>query len=203
MLGCYTSASRQSVLPVFEEIQRRAALSDAVRSAGMQQELLLHRRGSEPAARRLRAVDHQDARPQEILHDRLQLHLSQGDQPRGQGAAGEARRRRTSARNMRRSARPSSRPIINKIAGSGAEIVFSDLVGDSDRRLLQAVQAVRHHRQGHPDLHADHHRAGNRGDGRRRTRSATTPRSTTSRASTRRRTSRSSSATRPNTARTR
>ena len=67
--------------------QRRAALSDALRSAGMQQELLLYRRGAEPAARRLRALDHQDAGPQEILSDRRQLHLSEGDQPRGQGAA--------------------------------------------------------------------------------------------------------------------
>ena len=40
-------------------VQRPAALSDALRSAGVQQELLLHRRGAEPAARRFRALDHQ------------------------------------------------------------------------------------------------------------------------------------------------
>ena len=55
--------------------------------------------------------------------------------------------------------------IINKIAGSGADVVFSDPGGRSDRRLLQAVPAVRHHRRGPADLHADHDRAGDRGDG--------------------------------------
>ena len=203
VLGCYTSASRQSVLPVFEQIQRRAALSDALRSPGMQQELLLYRRGAEPAARRFRALDPQDARPQEILPDRLQLHLSEGDQPRGQGAAAEARRDNVVAEEYAPLGHTEFSTNINKIARSGADIVFSDLVGDSDRRLLQAVPAVRPHRRGHPDLHADHHRAGDRGDGGGERASATTPRSTTSRASTPRRTSRSSSATRPNTARTR
>ena len=87
VLGCYTSASRQSVLPVFEEYNGLLLYPDPVRGAGVQQELLLHRRRAEPAARRFRALDHQHARPQEVLHDRLQLHLSQGDQSRSEGAA--------------------------------------------------------------------------------------------------------------------
>ncbi len=90
-------------------VQRPAALSDALRGPGVQQELLLHGRRAQSAARRFRAVDHQDPRPQEVLHDRLQLHLSQGDQSRSQGAAGEARRRRMSARSTRRSATPNFR----------------------------------------------------------------------------------------------
>ena len=49
VFGCWTSVSRKSVLPVFEESQRPALLSGAVRGRRALEERLLHRRGAEPA----------------------------------------------------------------------------------------------------------------------------------------------------------
>ena len=55
---------------------------------------------------------------------------------------------------------------INKIASSGCEL-FLRPGRRPGRGILQAVQGIWYHRQRHPDLHADHHRTGNRGDGTR------------------------------------
>ena len=49
---------------------------------------------------------------------------------------------------------------INKIAASGCDVVFSDLVGDQVVAFYKQYQPVRHHRRGYPDLHADHDGAG-------------------------------------------
>ena len=47
--GCWTSVSRKSVLPVFEETQQPAVLPRAVRRRRAQQERVLHRRRAQPA----------------------------------------------------------------------------------------------------------------------------------------------------------
>ena len=54
--------------------------------------------------------------------------------------------------------------IINNIAGSGAEVIFSDLV-EIDRCLLQAISSIRIDARGSTYLHAYYDRAGDRCDG--------------------------------------
>ncbi len=49
VFGCWTSVSRKSVLPVFEETEQHPVLPGPVRGRGEQQERLLHRRRAEPA----------------------------------------------------------------------------------------------------------------------------------------------------------
>jgi len=49
VFGCWTSVSRKSVLPVFEELKRVALLSGAVRGRGVVQERFLHGSGAQPA----------------------------------------------------------------------------------------------------------------------------------------------------------
>ena len=56
VLGCYTSASRQSVLPEFENNNGILLYPTLYEGAGMQLQLLLHRCRAEPAARRLRPL---------------------------------------------------------------------------------------------------------------------------------------------------
>ena len=182
--------------------QWRAALSDPVRGPGVQQELLLHGRGAEPAARRFRAVDHQRARPQEILPDRRQLHLSQGDQSRGQGAAREVRRR-----NRRRgvcAARP-HRILDQHQQDRGKRAAISCSPTSSATRSSPSTSSSGSSASRPRTSRSARRSPPSRRSRRwaRRTRSATTPRSTTSSRSTRPRTSRSSSASRPSTARTR
>ena len=49
VFGCWTSVSRKSVLPVFEQLDRHPVLPGPVRGPGVQPQHLLHRRGAEPA----------------------------------------------------------------------------------------------------------------------------------------------------------
>ena len=198
VLGCYTSASRQSVLPVFEEHNGLLLYPTLYEAQECSKNCFYT--GAVPNQQLDDFVPWiiNDPRPQALLPDRRQLHLSEGDQSRSQGAAQEAWRR-DGGRGVR-AARP-HRVLHQHQQDRGERAGYRVLRprGRSDRRLLQAVPAVRHHRRGPPDLHADHHRAGDRGDGARRTRSVTTPRSTTSSRSIPPRTNGSSSGTRPST----
>ena len=62
VFGCYTSASRKAVLPVFERRQEPTIVSDLLRRLRMLEERRLHRSRPEPATVQFHPLDHQDAR---------------------------------------------------------------------------------------------------------------------------------------------
>ena len=66
------------------EAQQSVFLSDLLRRVRVLQERRLYRRRSEPAAFEFHPLDHQDARQEEVLHRRIELHLSARD---GEGLA--------------------------------------------------------------------------------------------------------------------
>ena len=76
VFGSYTSASRKAVLPGVREAQQPVLLSDLLRRVRVLEERRLYRRRSQPAALELHSLDHQDARQEEVLHRRFELHLS-------------------------------------------------------------------------------------------------------------------------------
>ena len=199
VLGCYTSASRQSVLPVFEEYNG----------------VLLYPTLYE-AQECSKNCFYTGAVPNQQLDDfvpwiintlgRKKFYMigSNYIYPKETNREVKALLEKHGGENVGEEYAPLGHTefstIINNIAGSGADVVFSDLVGDFDRRLLQAVQAVRLDGRGPADLHADHDRAGNGGDGRGERRRPLHVVQLLPDRSTRRRTSRSSSATRRSTA---
>ena len=202
VLGCYTSASRQSVLPVFEEFNG----------------LLLYPTLYE-AQECSKNCFYTGAVPNQQLDDfvpwiiktlgRKKFYMigSNYIYPKETNREVKALLDKHGGENVGEEYAPLGHTefstIINNIAGSGADIVFSDLVGDSIVAFYKQFRQFGFTACRPADLHADHHRAGNGGHGSRRTPPATTRRSTTSSRSTRRRTSPSSSATRRSTAPTR
>ena len=83
VFGCWTSVSRKSVLPVFEEL----VLPGAVRGRGEFEKRVLHRRGAKPAGNsRRRVFDGQRRRSREALGSRghrLRLSAHHQQDPRG------------------------------------------------------------------------------------------------------------------------
>ena len=202
VLGCYTSASRQSVLPVFEEnngvllyptlyeaqeCSKNCFYTGAVPNQQLDDFVpwIIKTLGR----KKFYLIGANYIYPKETNREVKALLQKHGGTTVGRGIFAarldrvlDQHQQDRLERRRHRLLRPGRRP---------------------DRRLLQTVQGVRHHRQGHPDLHADHHRAGNRGDGAGERRRPLHLVQLLPERRHARRTSRLSTATRPNTARTR
>ena len=165
VLGCYTSASRQSVLPVFEEnngvllyptlyeaqeCSKNCFYTGAVPNQQLDDFVpwILNTLGR----KKFYLIGANYIYPKETNREVKALLQKHGGT--------------TVAEEYSPLGSTEFSTNINKIASSGADIVFSDLSRRPDRRVLQAVQGVRHYRQGHSHLHADYDGTRNRGDGR-------------------------------------
>ena len=164
VLGCYTSASRQSVLPVFEqnngvllyptlyeaqECSKNCFYTGAVPNQQLDDFVpwIINTLGR----KKFYMVGSNYIYPKETNREVKALLEKHGGENVGEEYAPLGHTEFST--------------IINNIAGSGAEIIFSDLVGDSIVAFYKQFRQFGLTPDGPADLHADHDRAGNRGDG--------------------------------------
>ena len=163
--------------------QQSLLLSDLLRRLRVLEERRLYRRGSEPAAFELHSLDHQDARQEEVLHRRIELHLSARD---GEGLEDPDREER---RRMDRRRIPRTRPLRMGLDGQqdqGLRLRRGAVERGRRfrRRVLSRIQEPGPDPRQAADLRDGDLGNRDRGDGRRNMRSAASPRSRTSRPST-------------------
>src|SRR5258708_21838993 len=96
----------------------------------MLQERRLYRCRSEPAAFKFHPLDHQDTGQEEILHRRFELHLPARD---GEGIEDPHRENGGEwiADEYLELGHSEWGSMVNKIKGSGCDVVLSNVVGDS------------------------------------------------------------------------
>ena len=165
VLGCYTSASRQSVLPVFEqnngvllyptlyeaqECSKNCFYTGAVPNQQLDDFVpyIINTLGR----KKFYMVGSNYIYPKETNREVKALLEKNGGQNVGEEYAPLGHTEFST--------------IINNIAGSGADVIFSDLVGDSIVAFYKQFRQFGLTRRRSPDLHADHDRARDCGDGR-------------------------------------
>ena len=122
------------------EAEQSLLVSDAVRRPRVLEERDLHGRRAESAAGGIRPVAGQEFR-QEVLSDRLELHLPEGRKQRLQDAAEDSSAAKWSARSMFRSAiRSSAQSSTN--SDTQPNVIFSTVVGDSVVALHRQYRAA-------------------------------------------------------------
>ena len=87
VFGCWTSVSRKSVLPVFEELEQPALLPGAVRRRRVVEERVLHRSGAESAGDSGRRLLDERHRRRALGARGHRLRLSAHHQPRSRGVS--------------------------------------------------------------------------------------------------------------------
>ena len=94
VFGCWTSVSRKSVLPVFEELNSILFYPGPVRGPGEPAQRLLHRRGAEPAGDPGGRLPDERGRRRALGARRHRLRLSAHHEPDPRGLPEAERRRR-------------------------------------------------------------------------------------------------------------
>ena len=146
IFGCYTSASRKAVLPVMEQLQGPALLPDLLRRPRDVGQHHVHGAGGHAVGHRLAGLAVQE-QGQELLPDRLGLHLAAHHEQDRQPAPQEDRRRRWSGESYYPLGSIEFASEINKIKAAKPDVIWSTRGGRQQRGVLQAAECRGHHRQ--------------------------------------------------------
>ena len=148
VFGCWTSASRKAVLPVFEK--ENGMLYYPTFYEGLEQSKNVIYTGQEATQQIIWGLDwvHEGEKRQDLLPDRLGLHLAAHDQQdRPQAHRERAQGCKVVGEEYYPLGHTKFASLINKIKLKKPDCIYAIVVGGSQRRLLQAAQGRRHHRR--------------------------------------------------------
>ena len=139
VFGCWTSASRKAVLPVFEEL--KGLLWYPVQYEGLESSPNIFYTGATTNQQIVPGLDYlQGTGQEEDLPARLATTSSRAPPTRSSRRTRRPTAWRSSARSTRRSATPSTARSINKITAAKPDVVFNTLNGDSNVAFFKQLK---------------------------------------------------------------
>ena len=139
VFGCWTSASRKAVLPVFEGL--KGLLFYPVQYEGLESSPNIFYTGATTNQQIVPSVEYLlKERQDEVLPARLRLRLPAHGEPDHQGAARGERRHDRRRRSTRRSVTPTTTRSSARSSAANPDVVYNTLNGDSNVAFFKQLK---------------------------------------------------------------